>query len=163
MTNQVKKIFLVATAMSVMSISAFAKGYIVSPDTLPQQASALIKNVYPDAQIWKVERKFKKKQGEIFDVDLSNGASFKFLANGECINIDGKYNTVPFSALPQAVVNTIKKSYPDAIVVKMKKQYYGYNLNAINGNGSGSYKVRLNNMMELFITADGQLIGQKFK
>ena len=161
MTNQVKKLFLVATALTVMSISAFAKGWIVSPDTLPAQASALIKNVYPDAQIWKVERKFKKKRGEVFDVDLSNGASFKFLPNGECINIDGKYNTVPFSALPQAVVNTIKKSYPNAIVVKMKREYYGYNLNAVNGNGS--YKVRLNNMMELFITADGQLIGQKFK
>ena len=161
MTNQVKKIFLVATAMSVMSVSAFAKGYIVSPDTLPQQASALIKDVYPDAQIWKVERKFKKRQGEIFDVDLSNGASLKFLANGECIDINGRYNTVPFSALPQAVVNAVQKAYPDAAVVKVKRQYYGYGYNANAANVN--YKVRLNNMMELFITADGQLIGQKFK
>ena len=163
MTKLTKITTIILTITIFGASSLFADGWIVSPDTLPQRASALIKSVYPDAQIWKVERKFKKKQGEIFDVDLSNGASFKFLANGECINIDGKYNTVPFSALPQAIVNTIKKSYPDAIVVKMKKQYYGYNLNAINGNGNGNYKVRLNNMMELFITADGQLIGQKFK
>ena len=161
MTNQVKKLFLVATVISVMSISAFAKGYIVSPDTLPAQASALIKNVYPDAQIWKVERKFKKKQGEVFDVDLSNGASLKFLANGECIDINGKYNTVPFSALPQAVVNAVQKAYPDAAVVKVKRQYYGYGYDA--SANFVNYKVRLNNMMELFITADGQLIGQKFR
>ena len=161
MTNQVKKLFLVATVISVMSMSLFARGYIVPADSLPPQASALIKTVYPDAQIWKVERKFKKRTGEIFDVDLSNGASLKFLANGECINIDGKYNTVPFNALPQAVANTVKNTYPQAIIVKVKKEYYGYNLNAVNGYGN--YKVRLNNMMELFITADGQLIGQKFK
>ena len=161
MTNRVKKLFLVATALTVMSISAFAKGYIVSPDTLPAQASSLIKKTYPDAQIWKVERKFKKKQGEVFDVDLSNGASLKFLANGECIDINGKYNTVPFSALPQAVVNAVQKAYPDAAVVKIKRHYYGYGYNA-NANFV-NYKVKLNNMMELFITADGQLIGQKFR
>ena len=57
--------------------------------------------------MWKVERKFKKKRGEVFDVNLSNGASLKFLANGECIDINGRYNTVPFSALPQAVANTV--------------------------------------------------------
>ena len=161
MTNRVKKLFLVATALTVMSISAFAKGYIVSHDTLPAQASALIKNVYPDAQIWKVERKFKKKQGEVFDVDLSNGASLKFLANGECIDINGRYNTVPFSALPQEVVSAVQKAYPDAAVVKVKRQYYGYGYDA--SANFVNYKVRLNNMMELFITADGQLIGQKFR
>ena len=128
---------------------------------LPQKASAYIKSTYPDAQIWKVERKFKKKRGEVFDVNLSNGASLKFLANGECIDINGRYNTVPFSALPQAVANTVKNTYPQAIIVKVKKEFYGYNLNAVNGYGN--YKIKLNNMMELFITADGQLIGQKYK
>ena len=161
MTKLTKITTIILTITILASASLFADGWIVSPDTLPQRASALIKSVYPDAQIWKVERKFKKRQGEIFDVDLSNGASLKFLANGECIDINGRYNTVPFSALPQAVVNAVQKAYPDAAVVKVKRQYYGYGYNANAANVN--YKVRLNNMMELFITADGQLIGQKFK
>ena len=157
----IKLFSLLLTITILASSSLFADGWLVPATSLPQNASTFIKTTYPDAQIWKVERKFKKRTGEIFDVDLSNGASLKFLANGECINIDGKYNTVPFNALPQAVANTVKNTYPQAIIVKVKKEYYGYNLNAVNGYGN--YKVRLNNMMELFITADGQLIGQKFK
>ena len=157
----IKLFSLLLTITILTSSSLFAKGWIVPPTSLPQKASAYIKSTYPDAQIWKVERKFKKKRGEVFDVNLSNGASLKFLANGECIDINGRYNTVPFSALPQAVANTVKNTYPQAIIVKVKKEFYGYNLNAVNGYGN--YKIKLNNMMELSITADGQLIGQKYK
>ena len=157
----IKLFSLLLTITILTSSSLFAKGWIVPPNSLPQKASAYIKSTYPDAQIWKVERKFKKKRGEVFDVNLSNGASLKFLANGECIDINGRYNTVPFSALPQAVANTVKNTYPQAIIVKVKKEFYDYNLNAVNGYGN--YKIKLNNMMELFITADGQLIGQKYK
>lgn len=157
----IKLFSLLLTITILTSSSLFAKVWIVPPTSLPQKASTYIKSTYPDAQIWKVERKFKKKRGEVFDVNLSNGASLKFLANGECIDINGRYNTVPFSALPQAVANTVKNTYPQAIIVKVKKEFYGYNLNAVNGYGN--YKIKLNNMMELFITADGQLIGQKYK
>lgn len=157
----IKLFSLLLTITILTSSSLFAKGWIVPSNSLPQKASAYIKSTYPDAQIWKVERKFKKKRGEVFDVNLSNGASLKFLANGECIDINGRYNTVPFSALPQAVANTVKNTYPQTIIVKVKKEFYGYNLNAVNGYGN--YKIKLNNMMELFITADGQLIGQKYK
>ncbi|TXJ39625.1 PepSY-like domain-containing protein [Brachyspira aalborgi] len=157
----IKLFSLLLTITILTSSSLFAKVWIVPPTSLTQKVSAYIKSTYPDAQIWKVERKFKKKRGEVFDVNLSNGASLKFLVNGECIDINGRYNTVPLSALPQAVANTVKNTYPQAIIVKVKKEFYGYNLNAVNGYGN--YKIKLNNMMELFITADGQLIGQKYK
>lgn len=157
----VKLFSLLLTITMLAGSSLFAKGWVVAPDSLPAKSAALIKTAYPDAQVWKVERKFKKKSGESFDVNLSNGASLKFLANGEWVNINGKYNTVPFNVLPEAVANTVKRTYPDAIIVKVKKENYGYNLNAVNG--WNNYKVKLNNMMELFITADGQLVGQKFK
>ncbi|KLI18593.1 PepSY-like domain-containing protein, partial [Brachyspira hyodysenteriae] len=59
------------------------------------------------------------------------------------------YNAVPFNALPANIANTIKNTYPQAAVIDVEKEW-------------GNYKVKLNNFMELFITADGQLMGQKF-
>ena len=69
--------------------------------------------------------------------------------NGEWDSIDGKYNTIPFSVLPQSVANTIKNTYPNTVIIEAEKEW-------------GNYKVKLNNFMELFITSDGQLMGQKF-
>ncbi|MBW5380455.1 hypothetical protein E6A50_10545, partial [Brachyspira hampsonii] len=69
--------------------------------------------------------------------------------NGDWHSIDGEYNAVPFSALPANIASTIRNTYPQAAVIDVEKEW-------------GNYKVKLNNFMELFISANGQLRGQKF-
>ena len=49
---------------------------------------------------------------------------------------------------PQSL-NTVKQTYPQAAIIKVEKEW-------------GNYKIKLNNFMELYITASGQLVGQKF-
>ena len=61
---------------------------------------------------------------------------------------DGKYHSIG-NALPANIANTVRNTYPQAAVIDVEKEW-------------GSYKIKLNNFMELFITADGQLMGQKF-
>ena len=139
-----KKLFALLITLSLFSASNLFADWMVPASSLPQNSRSFIQQVYPNAQIWKVERDDGK-----FEVKLSNGSKIEFLYNGEWESIDGKYNTVPFSALPQAVVSTIKNTYPQAVVIDAEKEW-------------GNYKVKLNNFMELFITADGQLMGQKF-
>ena len=139
-----KKILSSLIILTAFSISSLFADMIVPASALPKQAATFIKKIYPNAQIWKVER-----DGAKFDVSLSNGASVDFLTNGDWVSIDGEYNGVPFSVLPQAVANTVKKTYPQAMMVSVEKEW-------------GNYKIKLNNMMEMFISSDGSLMGQQF-
>ena len=139
-----KKLLSSLIVLSIFSTSILFADMVVPALALPNQAVTFIKKIYPNAQIWKVER-----DGAKFDVELSNGASVDFLTNGDWIKIDGEYNGVPFSVLPQAVVNTVKKTYPQAMMVSVEKEW-------------GNYKIKLNNMMEMFISSNGQLMGQQF-
>ena len=51
--------------------------------------------------------------------------------------------------MPQAVANTVRRAYPQAMMIDVEKEW-------------GNYKIKLNNMMEMFISANGQLVGQKW-
>lgn len=138
------KFLTLLISLTIFASSSLFADWVVPASSLPQESRAFIQKVYPNAQIWKVER-----DGGKFEVKLSNGVSIDFLANGDWQSIDGKYNGVPFSALPAAVSAAIKKAYPQAMIIDVEKEW-------------GNYKVKLNNMMELFISSNGQLMGQKF-
>ncbi|MCZ9961155.1 PepSY-like domain-containing protein [Brachyspira hyodysenteriae] len=139
-----KKLFALLITLTIISTSSAFADWVVPASSLPQKARSFIQQVYPNVQIWMVER-----DGGKFEVKLSNGAKIDFLYNGDWHSIDGEYNAVPFNALPANIANTIKNTYPKAAVIDVEKEW-------------GNYKVKLNNFMELFITADGQLMGQKF-
>ena len=139
-----KKIFTLLITLTIVSTSSLFADWVVPASSLPQKSRAFIQRVYPGVQIWKVER-----DGGKFEVKLSNGASIDFLPNGNWINIDGEYNGVPLSVLPQAVANTVRRTYPQAMMIDVEKEW-------------GNYKIKLNNMMEMFISANGQLVGQKW-
>ena len=139
-----KKLFALLITLTIVSTSSLFADLVVPASALPQRARTFIKRVYPQAQIWKVERDDGK-----FEVKLSNGASIDFSGNGTWLNIDGEYNGVPMSVLPQAVANTVRRTYPQARMIDVEKEW-------------GNYKIKLNNMMELFVSANGQLMGQKW-
>ena len=130
--------------MTIISTSSAFADWVVPASSLPQKSRSFIQQVYPGVQIWMVER-----DGGKFEVKLSNGTQIDFLPNGDWHSIDGEYNAVPFSALPANIANTIRNTYPQAAVIDVEKEW-------------GNYKVKLNNFMELFISANGQLMGQKF-
>ena len=140
-----KKLLILSLVLSLSSSMVFGKGWMVPASSLPQKSSAFINSTFPDAQIWMVERKKWN-----FKVRLSNGVSIKFYMNGDWKNIKGGWVTIPFNALPAAVANTVRQTYPQAMVVNVKREW-------------GNYKVRLNNMMELYVMSGGQLMGQRFK
>ena len=139
-----KKLLALLISLTVISTSSLFADWVVPASSLPQKARTFIRRVYPNAQIWKVER-----DGGKFEVNLSNGASIDFTLNGNWLNIDGEWNGVPLSVLPQAVANTVRRTYPQARMIDVEKEW-------------GNYKIKLNNMMELYVSANGQLMGQQW-
>ena len=140
---KIKKLLIISLILGLSSSMVFAD-WIVPVTALPQKSRAFINSTFPGVQIWKVER-----DGGKFEVKLSNGVDIDFYMNGDWKDIDGGWVTIPFSVLPPSVANTVKQTYPQAMMVDVEKEW-------------GNYKVKLNNMMELYITASGQLMGQKF-
>ncbi len=140
---KIKKLLIISLILGLSSSMVFAD-WIVPVTALPQKSRAFINSTFPGVQIWKVER-----DGGKFEVKLSNGVDIDFYMNGDWKDIDGEWVTIPFSVLPPSVANTVKQTYPQAAIIDAEKEW-------------GNYKIKLNNFMELYITANGQLIGQKF-
>ncbi|WP_300370497.1 PepSY-like domain-containing protein [Brachyspira sp.] len=140
-----KKLYFLLTSLIILSASnLFADDFVVPPSALPANATGFIKKVFPDAQIFKVE-----KDGRKFDVKLSNGVSIDFLFNGDWENIDSEYTPIPDAAFPPAVIKAVKSAYPQAAIIDAEKEW-------------GNYKLKLNNMMEIMVTGNGQIMGQQF-
>lgn len=136
-----KKIF---TLLFLFSAFLMADDIYIMPEQLPQNALQFIQKYFPNVNILYAEM---DKKG--YEVQLSNGVEIEFLRNGEFKEIEGNYVALPFEILPQSVANTVGKTYPNMVITKIKRKW---NL----------YEVKLNNMMELYIDANGQLLGQKF-
>ena len=136
-----KKIF---TLLFLFSAFLMADDIYILPEQLPQNALQFIQKYFPNVNILYAEM---DKKG--YEVQLSNGVEIEFLRNGEFKEIEGNYVALHFEILPQSVANTVGKTYPNTVITKIKRKW-------------NFYEVKLNNMMELYIDANGQLLGQKF-
>ena len=136
-----KKIF---TLLFLFSAFLMADDIYIMPEQLPQNALQFIQKYFPNLNILYAEMDKK-----VYEVQLSNGVEIEFLRNGEFKEIEGNYVALPFEILPQSVANTVGKTYPNTVITKIKRKW-------------NFYEVKLNNMMELYIDANGQLLGQKF-
>lgn len=138
------KMMKIVLAIIIFTSSTLLADRIIPPESLPDRAKQFISGAFPDAQIWYVELDDGK-----YEVELSNGIKIEFLRNGDWKEIEAEYIGIPFNVFPPNVAKTIQNTYPQTVVISAEKKW-------------GTYEVKLNNMMELYISSNGQLIGQKF-
>ena len=142
MTNQVKKLFLVATVMSVMSLSAMA-GVVIQPSGLPKAAQDFIKKSFPNDPIV-----YAEQNRNDFEAALESGIEIEFFINGDWKEISSPYKPLAQTLLPNAVSNALKQKYPKASILKIQKQY-------------SSYEISLDNRREIYISNNGEVLGEK--
>ena len=142
MTNRIKKLFLVITVISVTSISAFA-GVVIQPSGLPKAAQDFIKKSFPNDPILYAEQNRKD-----FEAVLQSGIEIEFFINGEWKEIKSPYQPLSATLLPNAVSKSLKQKYPQASILKIEKQY-------------SSYEISLDNRREIYISNNGEVLGEK--
>ena len=142
MTNQVKKLFLVATAFTVMSLSAMA-GVVIQPSGLPKAAQDFIKKSFPNDPIV-----YAEQNRNDFEAALESGIEIEFFINGDWKEIKSPYKPLAQTLLPNAVSNALKQKYPQASILKIQKQY-------------SSYEISLDNRKEIYISNNGEVLGEK--
>lgn len=118
-------------------------GYGVQLSSIPQNAQNFIKQHFPNIQVSYIERDW-----DDIEVYLADGTQIEFFPNGDWKEVKC-YINMPASILPANVMATIQRTYPQAAIIKIEKQFT-------------IFEVKLNNMMELYIDNNGTLIGQKF-
>ena len=118
-------------------------GYGVQLSSIPQNAQNFIKQHFPNIKVTFIERDW-----EDIEVYLENGTQIDFFPNGDWKEVKC-YGNMPNTILPANVMNTIKRTYPNAAIVKIEKQFT-------------IFEIKLNNMMELYVDNNGQLLGQKW-
>ncbi|WP_297299812.1 PepSY-like domain-containing protein [uncultured Brachyspira sp.] len=118
-------------------------GYGVQLSSIPQNAQNFIKQHFPNIKVTFIERDW-----EDIEVYLENGTQIDFFPNGDWKEVKC-YGNMPATILPANVMNTIRRTYPNAAIVKIEKQFT-------------IFEIKLNNMMELYVDNNGQLLGQKW-
>ena len=142
MTNQVKKLFLVATVLTVMSLRAMA-GVVIQPSGLPKAAQDFIKKSFPNDPIV-----YAEQNRNDFEAALESGIEIEFFINGDWKEIKSPYKPLAQTLLPNAVSNALKQKYPQASILKIQKQY-------------SSYEISLDNRKEIYISNNGEVLGEK--
>lgn len=142
MTNRIKKLFLVITVISVTSISAFA-GVVIQPSGLPKAAQDFIKKSFPNDPIV-----YAEQNRNDFEAALESGIEIEFFINGDWKEISSPYKPLAQTLLPNAVSNALKQKYPKASILKIQKQY-------------SSYEISLDNRREIYISNNGEVLGEK--
>ncbi|MCZ9889410.1 PepSY-like domain-containing protein [Brachyspira hyodysenteriae] len=118
-------------------------GYGVQLSSIPQNAQNFIKQHFANVKVTFIERDW-----EDIEVYLENGTQIDFFPNGDWKEVKC-YGNMPATIFPANVMNTIRRTYPNAAIIKIEKQFT-------------IFEIKLNNMMELYVDNNGQLLGQKW-
>lgn len=136
-----KKVIYLVVVFSLISTLAFA-GKAINMSELPKAAQDCINTLFKGVQTTYVEKDF-----DGYEVRLSNGAKVDFYNNGDWEEISN-YAGLPDTLLPAAALKTVKQNHPQAMVIKIEKEW-------------GGFDIKLNNNMEMKIDKDGKLLSQK--
>ena len=105
----------------------------VTPAELPASITAFVQQNFPGRTIT-----FAKKDLEItgwqYDVVLADGTQIDFDTDEAWDKIECPLtNHVPAALVPGSIVTYLQTNYPDAIITKIDKERYGYEVELANG------------------------------
>jgi hypothetical protein len=140
-----KKFFLMLMMCFISTSVCLADDHPIPVSSLPQQVHTFLAQHFKGKNIIYAER--DRDDGKLrYEVHLSDGTEVTFDKGGDWDKIDCEYNVaVPQELIPDAVKNCVKQ-YPNAVVTKVDKERYGYD-------------VELSNGLEIKINRQGQVIG----
>ncbi len=139
-----KKIVLVMLAVFTLSVTAFADGRYIEYNQLPNKVKQFLSQHFKGINI-----AYAEEDRDSYEVNLENGIEIEFRKNGEWESVDAKYSPLPTSFIPSAVLNSIKREYPNANIIKIEKDW-------------GGYEVELDNRMELKIDNSGRIVRREY-
>lgn len=136
-----KKLLLVSAFVLTASIASAEKP--INPKKLPQNVQTFVSTNFPGAGIVSAE-----EDTDSYELKLNNGAELDIeKASGNWKSIKS-YTNFPVKALPAAVVDSVKKAHPQAMIVEAEREMFGFD-------------IKTNNNFDLQVTESGQIVKQQ--
>ena len=132
-----KKILVIILAVfSLGVVNAKADSdRVITKEALPAKAQQFINANFANSKISyvKEERDFFERSYEIVFAD---GSKVEFGRNGEWVDVDCRYTSVPRAIVPEAIKEYVKRNFPDVQIVEIERK-------------RGNHEVKLSNKLEL--------------
>ena len=105
----------------------------VTADQLPEPIKAFIQQTFPGQTVSFVQKDLDLT-GNQYDVVLADGTRIEFDTDNQWDKIEGTMTTpVPTALIPQPVLTHLQANFPDAMITKIDKEHYGYEVELANG------------------------------
>ena len=116
----------------------------IAYSSLPQPARDFVGMHFPEAK--SLRTKVEKGIFSIeYEVTLSNGFSVEFDRKGRWKEVDGNGQTLPDAVIPPAILETLRKDFPDNAAIEISFD-------------DGVYEVTFDNGMEYEFEGSGKLV-----
>lgn len=104
---------------------------IVNSDALPTVAQNFIREYFPDSSISYV-KKDRELMKTTYEARLQDGTEIDFNSKGEWDSVDCNTKALPAALVPEAIAKYVESSFPGQIIVKIDKEYYGFEIELAN-------------------------------
>ena len=132
-----KRIFVIILAvlsLGVITVKA-DNDRVITKESLPVKAQQFI-----DTHFSTIKISYIKEDRDFFDRNyemlFADGSKIEFGRNGDWIDVDCRYTSVPQAIVPDAIKAYVKKNFPDVQIVEIERK-------------RGNHEVKLSNKLEL--------------
>ena len=139
-----KRIVFSVFIFSMMSLLAFADGRYIAAEAIPAGAKTFLNKYFANVAVVYPEQEYNE-----FEVHLENGVEIEFTGNGDWKSVDAKWQPIPTTIVPPSVLAAVKAMYPKAAIVKIEKDWNGFD-------------IELDNRMELKVADNGKVYEVEF-
>lgn len=142
-----KKILVIILAVfSLGVITAKADNdRVITKDALPAKAQQFV-----NAHFASVKISYIKEDRDFFDRNyelvFADGSKIEFGRNGEWVDVDCRYNSVPQAIVPAAIQTYVKSNFPDVKIIEIERK-------------RGNHEVKLSNKLELVFDKNLKIKG----
>ena len=123
------KLILLSVLGLLLGLGAKAQDdRIITLDQLPQVSKEFLAKYFPEKTPLLL-----KEDWDDFEVVYTNGEKVEFLKTGEWKKVDCRLSAVPAALVPAQIKDQVLALYPGAIITKIKKERYGWEIKLNNG------------------------------
>lgn len=142
-----KKILVIILAvLSLGVVTAKADNdRVITKDALPAKAQQFV-----NAHFASVKISYIKEDRDFFDRNyelvFADGSKIEFGRNGEWVDVDCRYNSVPQAIVPDAIKAYVKSNFPDVKIIEIERK-------------RANHEVKLSNKLELVFDKNLKIKG----
>lgn len=127
------KKFLSVGIFALVLLMSACSDKSVTADELPEPVKAFIQQNFPGQTI-SFAQKDLEGLGYQYDVVLADGTQIDFDNDNVWDKIQGTMtNPVPTALIPAPIVTHLQTNFPDAMILKIDKERYGFEVELANG------------------------------